>query len=138
MANLNQLILTAAEYKVMLIIPNVGSYPLLTMDSIGYNNAREEETIYAIGEEEPIGAKRNAAKYSGKFSLQAGELYSIMALAGLRDATQIAGAVLAITAVRGGFARVYSGLNINTEALDVKAKDKQSMISLDWTAQAIK
>jgi hypothetical protein len=138
MAQLNHLVLTAAEYKVLLIIPKAGSFPILTADSIGWNNAREEETVYAIGEEEPIASKRNAAKYSGKLSMQNGEMFSILSIAGLRDATQIAGATLALTAIRGGFARVYSGLNINVEAVDVKAKDKQSMVSLDWTALSIK
>jgi hypothetical protein len=138
MANLNQLILTAAEYKVMLIIPGSPPFPIITADSIGWNNSREEETIYAIGEEEPIANKRNAAKYSGKLSVQAGEMFSILSIAGLRDSTQIAGATLAITAVRGGFGRVWSGMNINTESLDVKAKDKQTIVSLDWTAQSIK
>jgi hypothetical protein len=138
MANLNSLILTAADYKVMLVIPNAGSYPILTADSINWSNAREEETIYAIGEEEPIGAKRNAAKYSGKFSIQVGEMSAILQSAGLLEMTQIAGATLAITAVQGSFARTYAGMNINTESVDVKAKDKQSMVSLDWTATAIR
>lgn len=133
----NSLILTAADYKVLLIIPGAGSFPLKTTESLGWNNAREEETIYAIGQEEPIGAKRNAAKYSGKLSMQVGEIAAILQIAGLVESTQIAGATLAITATQGGFSRVYSGMNINTEAVDVKAKDKQSIVSLDWTAMSI-
>jgi hypothetical protein len=138
MPNLNSLILTAADYKVILVVNNVGSFPIITADSINWSNTREEETIYAIGEEEPIGAKRNAVKYSGKLSLQVGEMSAILQVAGLADMTQIAGATLAITAVQGGFSRTYSGMNINTESVDVKAKDKQSMVSLDWTATAIR
>lgn len=138
MANLNSLILTAADYKVMLVVPNAGSFPIITADSISWSNAREEETIYAIGEEDPIGAKRNATKYSGKLSMQVGEMSAILQSAGLIDMTQVAGATLAITAVQGGFARTYAGMNINTESVDVKAKDKQSMVSLDWTATAIR
>ena len=137
MPNLNTLILTAADYKVSLVIPGVGAFPLLTVDTISYNVAREEETIYAVGEELPIGNKRNAAKYSGRLSLQNGEINAVLSIAGFRESTQIAGAVLAVTAVTGGFARTFSGMNINTEALDVKAKDKQSMVSLDWTATVI-
>lgn len=138
MPNLNSLILTAADYKVMLVVPGVASFPIITADSINWSNAREEETIYAIGEEDPIGAKRNATKYSGKLSMQVGEMSAILQSAGLVDMTQIANATLAITAVQGGFARTYSGMNINTETVDVKAKDKQSMVSLDWTATAIR
>lgn len=137
MPNLNALILTAADYKVMFIIPGAGAFPLLTVDNINYNTAREEETIYAVGEELPIGNKRNAAKYSGRLSMQNGEINAILSIAGLREATQIVNATIAITAVTGGFARTFSGLNINTESLDVKAKDKQSMVSLDWTATSI-
>lgn len=138
MPNLNSLVLTAADYKVMLVVPNVGSFPIITADSISWQNAREEETIYAIGEENPIAAKRNATKYSGKLSIQVGEMSAILQSAGLVDTTQIANATLAITAVQGGFSRTYSGMNINTESVDVKAKDKQSMASLDWTATAIR
>jgi hypothetical protein len=138
MANLNNLIFTAADYKALLIIPNVGTFPLQTIETISYNNAREEETIYAVGVEEPIGSKRNAAKYSGKLTLQNGELSAILQIAGLVESTQIAGAILAITSVSGVFNRTHTGLNINGESLDVKAKDKQSIVNLDWTAISIK
>jgi hypothetical protein len=142
MANLNQLIITAADYKVLLIIPKSGNVPaqtfsLLTVESISYNNAREEETIYAIGEEEPIGQKRNAVKYSGKMTMQVGEVNAILSLTGMREATQIANATLAITAIQGGFSRVYTGMYINTESVDIKAKDKQSICNLDWNALGI-
>lgn len=134
MPNLNKLILTAADFKVLLNIPGKGAFPLLTAESISQNIARESETIYAIGEEDPIGEKRNANKYSGKFTIQVGEMSAILMLCGLIESTQITGATLAITAIQGGFARVYSGMNINTESIDIKAKDKQSMVNLDWAA----
>lgn len=137
MPNLNSLILTAADFKVVLNIPGVSAFPLKTVENISWNNAREDETIYAVGEEEPIGEKRNAAKYSGKISMQLGELSSILGLSGLVEGTQIANATLAITAVQGGFKRVWSGFYINTEAQDIKAKDKQTVVSLDWKALTI-
>lgn len=136
MANLNQLILTAADYKCVLIVNNI-TFNLLTLESISWSNAREEETIYAIGDDEPIGQKRNAVKYSGKLSMQFGELNAVLQLAGYREATQLTDATLAITAVRGGVSRVYSGLSINTEGVDVKAKDKQTIANLDWNALSI-
>jgi hypothetical protein len=137
MPNLNSLVLTSSDYKVLLIIPNVGTFPLKTVETIGYNNAREQETIYSIGQDEPIAQKRNAVKYSGKISMQQGEINAILQSAGLVEATQIAGATLAVTATTGGFSRVHSGVTINTEALDIKAKDKQSIVQLDWTALAV-
>lgn len=138
MANLNTLILSAADYKVMLVIPGVGAFPIITADSFSWTNEREEETIYAIGEENPIGAKRNATKYEGSISIQVGEMSAILQSAGLVESTQIAGATLAINAVQGGFARTWSGMNINTESVDFAAKDKQTMASLDWTATAVR
>ena len=137
MPNLNTIILTAADYKIMLVIPGGGSFPIITADSLSWNNEREEETIYAIGEENPIGAKRNATKYDGKISLQVGEMNAIMQSAGLVEMTQIANATLSVTAVQGGFARTWSGLNVNTESADIKAKDKQTMVAVDWTATTL-
>lgn len=135
--NLNQLILTAADYKVLLNIPGKGAFPLLTLDSISSTIAKEQETIYAIGEENPIGEKSNAKKYSGKLSIQVGEISAVLMLCGFIESTQITGATLAITAIQGGFSRVYSGMNINTENIDIKAKDKQSMASLDWNSISV-
>jgi hypothetical protein len=137
MPQLNQLILTAADYKVILNIPGSGTFPLQTAESFSWDNAREEETIYAIGVEEPIGEKRNAAKYSGKLVLQVGELNAILESIGLTEASQIANATFAITAVQGGFTRTYSGFYINSESVDIKAKDKHSLANLGWNALAI-
>ena len=137
MAQLNQLILTAANYKVLLIVDRV-TYPILTGETISWNIAREQETIYAIGDEEPIGEKRNAAKYSGKLSLQNGEMSAILQVSGYSEATQITGATLAIASTNGLFSQVYGSMNINTAGCDIKAKDKQSIISLDWNALSMK
>lgn len=137
MPQLNKLVYTAADYKIIMIVPGAGSFPLQTCETMNTSIQREEETIYAIGVEEPIAAKRNAVKYSGKLSIQAGEANAILQIAGLNEVTQIANATLAITALVGGFSRTYSGVNINTENLDVKAKDKQTMIQMDWTAVAV-
>lgn len=137
MPDLNQLILTAADYKIVLNIPGVSAFPLKTAETFSWDNAREEETIYAIGEEEPIGEKRNAAKYSGKMTMQVGELSAILQIAGLVEATQIANVTLAITAIQGGFSRTYSGMYINTENVDIKAKDKHSLANLSWNALKI-
>lgn len=138
MPNLNQLIITAADYKVILNVPGASAFPLKTCDSFSWTIAREEETVYSIGEEEPIGQKRNAAKYSGKLSMQLGEIAAILALCGFVESTAIANATFAITAIQGGFSRVYSGFYINTENVDIKAKDKQTIVSLDWNALAVK
>lgn len=138
MADLNKLVLTASDYKVLLIIPNGGTFPLKTVDSFSWNNAAEEESIYVIGERDPQANKQNAVKRTGKMTMQVGELSAILMSVGLLEATQITGATLAITALVGGFQRTYSGMNINTESVDVKAKDKQSIVNLDWSALSVK
>ena len=141
MPNLNQLVLTASDYKVLIIIPTgLGTsltFPMLTADMIEWTNASENEDIYAIGIEDPVGNKSNANKYSGKFSLQNGELSAMLQLCGMKTAIQIRNATLAITAIIGGYSKVYSGLNVNSEGNSVKAKDKQSIVSLDWNAISI-
>lgn len=138
MADLNKLVLTASDYKVLIIIPTgLGTsltFPLLTADSVEWTNASENEDIYAIGTQDPVGNKSNANKYSGKFSLQTGELSLILQLCGFRSAIEMRGCTLAITAIVGGYSKVYSGLNVNNENNSVKAKDKQSMTALDWNA----
>jgi hypothetical protein len=138
MPNLNSLVLTAADYKVMLVIPNAGSYPIITADALSWQDQAEEETIYAIGERDPIANKQNATKYTGKLSIQVGEYSAILQSAGIVSGVQINNATFAITAVQGGFSRTWSGVNINTASVDVKAKDKQSMASLDWSATGIR
>lgn len=134
MANYNKLILTGADYKIIMVFPGGGSYPLLTVESLSLNAAVEEELIYAVGEEDAIGNKRNARKQSGKINIQAGEICAILLLEGLLDATYISNVTIATTAIVGGFQRTYKNVNINTESIDIKAKDKQSLASLDWTA----
>jgi hypothetical protein len=137
MPNLNQLIYTGADFKLFLSILGGGTYPLLTGDSIALNTAKEEELIYAIGDEDPIGNKQNARKRTGKLSMQLGELNAILEIEGLLDATDIVGATLAVTAIVGGFQRTLKQVNINTEGIDVKRKDKETIVSMDYTALSL-
>lgn len=133
MPQLNQLILRAADYKVLLIIDNV-SYPILTGETFDWTTTREPETIYAIGTEDPIGEKRNAVKYSGKLSLQHGEMSAILQLAGYTEATQVSGCTIAIASLNGVFSHVWGQANLNTESVSVKAKAVQTLINIDWNA----
>ena len=137
MPNLNQLILTGANYKIMLIISGGGSYPIQTAETIDWDDSSEGETVYAIGTEEPIGEKSNNNGYSGKFSMQTGELNAILQLEGLTSAIRIRNATIAVTAVVGGFSKVWSGVNINKAASGVKRKDKETITSMDFKALTI-
>lgn len=137
MPNLNQLILTGKDYKIMLIIAGGGSYPILTGETLDWDDSSEGETVWAIGQENPIGEKSNNNKYSGKLSLQNGELNAILLLEGLRSAIQIRNATLAVTAVIGGFSKVWSGVNINKASSGTKRKDKETIANLDFAALSI-
>ena len=54
MANLNPLIYTASEFKLVLLYQGLAS-PLLTVQDFNSDVKTEDETIYAIGQVEPIG-----------------------------------------------------------------------------------
>ena len=140
MPNYNSLVFTGADYKVVLIIKNGalnGTYVIQTGGNISWTDASENESIYAIGQEDPIAEKSNANKYSGKLSLQAGEINSILALEGFASAIRIRGAVLAITALNGIFKKTYSGININSASQDVTSKAKESLLNMDFNALSI-
>lgn len=134
MANLNNLIYTASEFKVFLGILGGKTYPILTAETIGQSISVEEELIYVVGEEDAQGNKQNSRSVKGKLAMQLGEMDKILKLEGLQDATRINGATIAVTAIKGGFARVYKNVNINMEDFAIKAKDKQSIINMDFTA----
>lgn len=140
MPNLNQLIITSADYKIMLIVLTASgsrSFPLLTVDSIDWEDASENEDIYAVGTEDPIGNKSNANKYSGKITLEIGESNALLSVCGFNSAIRIRNATLAITAIVGAYSKVYNAVNINRDASSTKAKDKSSMTSWDFSAVSL-
>lgn len=136
MPDLNQLVLTGADYKILADVPNAAggftAYQILTAQEISYDVTVEDETVYAVGTILPIAEKSNAKAYKGTLSLEMGELNAIVSLAGRNDATQLVGLTLAITAIQGAFVRVFTSVNINTEGLSVKAKDKHTPVKCDW------
>lgn len=136
MPNYNSLIYTAADYKITLFVNNV-AYPLQTVDNLGHNESVENETIYAIGTPQPIGNKTNAESYGGRLGIQHGELNAILLLQGYPSAIRITNATIAISAFTGGYNKTYTGVNIHGSALDIKSKDKQTIVNLDFTALAI-
>lgn len=132
-------VFTAADFKIILTLNNGVSRIILTSLGVDMSTERETETIYAIGQSEPIAEKRNAAKYSGSLEFQVGEMVQMLATAGLKEATEIEGAQLSIISLTGTppFARVYSYVNINGESISIKAKDKDSKASLKWNSRAL-
>lgn len=137
MPNLNGLIIGADEYDAVLIISGGGTYPIETLESLDWSETSEGETIYAIGNSDPIGEKSNANKYGGKISLQVGEANAILSLEGLASMIRIRNAVIAVTAPTGGFAKTFIGVNINTANVSMKRKDKESLMNCDFNCVGI-
>jgi hypothetical protein len=137
MPNLNQLILTGADWKIFLSIPGGGTYPLKTTDSFSYNVTAENELIYAVGETEPIGNKANAKGYQCSLSMQQGEVNAILQIEGLQSMANIRNAVVGATAIQGGMNKTFTGVNIHSEAGDVKRKDKETLVKMDVTALSL-
>lgn len=137
MPNLNGLIIGAEEFDCALLIAGGGKYPIETLESLSWQETSEGETIYAIGSEDPIGEKSNANKYGGKFSLQLGEMFAILSLEGLVSGIRIRNAVIAITAPTAGFNKTFKGTNINTANVDIKRKDKESLVNCDFNCVGI-
>ena len=132
MPNYNDLIYTSADFKIVLSITGGGAYSLLTVEELSQNISKEEELIYAVSQQNAIGNKQNAKKITGKLAMQLGEMNAILLLEGLPDATEITNATIAVAAIVGGFQRTYQNVNINTESFNIKAKDKQTVVSTDW------
>lgn len=135
--NLNQLIINSATCSIVLTIPTAAgrlTFPLQTVQSFDFNDGASGELIYAIGQRDPIGNQSNENKYDGKITLQWGEISAILALCGFSSAIQINNAQIAIAALTGGFVKAYQSVNCNSDSSSVKAKDKETLTTLDWLA----
>lgn len=141
MANLNKLAINAAQYTVNFIIPVSSSlsltFSLLTLTDISYSIKKSSELLYAVGSKTPIANPSNQEGYEGKLSMQAGELLSILDDCGFVNATEIEGATLGIHADNGTYSKVFGSVSILSEALSVKAGDKDSKIDLDFNALSV-
>jgi len=141
MPNLDQLVQTAADYKLMVDVPlpagGFAAFVLKTADAMSYDVQVEDETINAIGTVYPIAEKSNGKTYRGSLGIQMGELNAILLSCGYNDATQLQGCTLALTAIQGGFARIFKEVNFNTERLSIRAKDKQTIATMEWKAVGV-
>jgi hypothetical protein len=140
MPNLNQLIINSATCSIAITIPTAfgtKSFPLLTVQSFDFNATASGELIYAIGTREPIGNQSNENKYDGKITIQLGEINAILGICGLSSAIQIQNAQISVAALTGGFVRVYSSANCNSDTTGIRAKDKETLTSLDWLAISV-
>lgn len=138
MANLNQLVINSATCSIMITIPIATGVllplPLLTVQTFDFNDTSSGELIYAIGQADPIGNQSNENKYDGKITLQLGEINALLAVCGFSSSIQIRGAQLAVAALTGGFQKSYQFVNCNSDSSSIKAKDKETLVTLDWLA----
>ena len=138
MSNLNDLILTAADYNTVFSFNDVNGakqrYLLQTTSELNYDLSKEGEYIYAVGTTEPIGNKGNAKSYKGGWSLQTGELNAILQLGGFNNAVDIEGATLSIAALVGGFSLVFKDVNILGNSGGITAKAKETISKLSFQA----
>lgn len=135
--NLNQLIINSATCSIWITIPTLQGllpFQLLTVQNFDFNDTASGELIYAIGYRDPIGNQSNENKYDGKLSMQLGELNAILLICGFSSSIQINGAQLAVAALTGGFQKSYQSVNINSDSSSIKAKDKETLVSLDFLA----
>lgn len=135
--NLNQLIINSATCSIWITIPTAQGllpFQLLTVQTFDFNDSASGELIYAIGQRDPIGNQSNENKYDGKITIQLGEINAILAICGFRSAIEIAGAQISVAALTGGFNKSYQSCNCNSDSSSVKAKDKETLTTLDWLA----
>ena len=132
----SKLIFTSSDYKLAISVGN-NTVPLTIVESFDYEAKKEVETIHRIGSDEPAGVKTNASTYGGKISIEAGELEIFLKLLGYVAAHQISDATISIVTPFGDLLKIFKGCAISSHAGSVKAKDKRSLISLDFTAVSI-
>lgn len=135
--NLNQLIINSATCSIWITIPTalgLQAFQLLTVQNFDFNDTASGELIYAIGQRDPIGNQSNENKYDLKFTMQLGELNAILLICGFISSIQINGAQVAVAALTGGFQKSYQSVNINSDSSSIKAKDKETLVSLDGLA----
>lgn len=133
--NLNQLIINSATCSIWITIPTLDGllpFQLLTVQNFDFNDTASGELIYAIGYRDPIGNQSNENKYDGKLTMQLGEINAILQICGFSSSIQINNAQIAVAALTGGFAKSYQSININSDSSSIKAKDKETLVSMDF------
>jgi hypothetical protein len=132
----NKLIFTSSDYKMVVSVNGV-TVPITILESFDYGAKKESEYIHRIGSDEPAGLKTNASTYPGKISMEAGELEIFLAKLGYVFVTQITGATISIVTPYGDLVKVFKGCVFESHDGTVKAKDKRSLITMDFKAVSV-
>jgi hypothetical protein len=137
--NLNPLVYTSSDYKITLSASNgvtTVTVPLFIVEDLGYGAKKEVEYIHGIGSDEPRALKTNTSTYPGKLTIEAGELENICLALGIVFTTQIESFTIAII---GGssLVKVFKNCVFDSHDATIKAKDKRSLISLNFNALGV-
>jgi hypothetical protein len=138
--NLNPLVYTSSDYKIVLSAKNsLGmtiTAPLFIVEDLGYGAKKEVEYIHAIGDDEPRALKTNTSTYPGKLTIEAGELENFLLGLGIVFATQIQSFNIAIIA-GANLVKAFKNCVFDSHDATIKAKDKRSLISLNFNALGV-
>jgi hypothetical protein len=132
----NKLIFTSSDYLLAVSVNGVTA-PISILESFDYGAKKEMEVIHRIGSDEPAGVKSNASTYPGKIQMEAGELEIFLKSLGFVFATQIIGATVSVVTPEGDIVKVFRGCVFGTHDGSVKAKDKRSLISIEFMATSV-
>lgn len=134
--NLNRLIYTSSDYKLVLSAANAAgvnvTVPLNIVESFDYGSKKESEYIHVIGTDEPQGLKTNTSTYPGKISIEAGEMEIFLAALGFVFATQVKDATISIVTFDGVLLKIFKSCVFTSHDGSVKAKDKRSLLTLSF------
>lgn len=133
MANQNGVIYTAADYKISWTV-NGTNYQLQVVESFDWGSKLESEYIHTIGTKEPVGLKTNTFTYPGKFQIENGELEKMLIEQSLIDATHAEESIISIVSFDGNYKRTFESVVIESNDNSIKAKDKRSLVSIDFKA----
>lgn len=124
----------SADSYIMALSVNGVPYPLWLIEEVGYSSKKNTTYIYPMGSTEPIGIVPSESKYSGKISVEASILQTIMQINGYVVPTQIQNATFSIATYAGALVKVFSGVYITSADMDIKAKGKRSLVTLNFDA----
>lgn len=134
--NFNRLIYAGSDYLIALSVKGI-PYPLPLVQEMGYNAKKNADMQYRVGSEEPIEIITSNAVYSGRIQIEAGILEVILLANLMSSANQIRDAYVTIISTTGVLVKIFTGVCITNYDGSIKAKDKRSLVSLDFTALSI-
>ena len=132
MPNYSKFYYSAAEYKIFLSVANGTTAPLLTISDFEDNEKVESEPQHVVGEIDPVAIKVNGRTFTGKLSISAGEAEVLLQLNGLSKYTDIQNANIIVSSFDGIIIKRIIGVFVTSKSMPIKAKDKATIIAMDY------